>query len=364
VEPQKIVKIYTPFSIDIDPMDRLLLINFGKDPDSIYMGFEPQVIKNNTQRESHLIIGWRIDGKVDVYHEASLNLDPEKYDIAGKGLGNMVKTEMEKANFEVNEFGVQAHYQFNDLYNRRVLIHINERSPFKTKPFALLAPMGQAAESPSAFPLILLHGFYFVRKRHTSAKVFIAGRHHQLDMLPLPMDWTRMYFTRYSTKPLIASFNPVFEGPLPYLEAKAGSAQITQGPYVYDLEWQQDLPGVKTITRSNEIHPIQIRFNPAFPELANMSGPIRLEGTFEIEGHPTSGKISGDYRVEKTKHQTKIVIEPSQGWKPRPSKFSLIFLYTFVSIFRSWPKSYKWTAILRQENKVDYFMRSKWKRVR
>lgn len=357
------VKIYTPFSIDIDPMDRLLLINFGKDPDSIYVGFEPQVIKNTPHGESHLIIGWRVDGKVDVYHEATLKLDPEKYNIAGKGLGNMVKTEMEKANFEVNEFGVQAHYQFNDLYNRRVLIEINEKSRSKTQPFALLAPMGQAAETPSSFPLILLHGFYFVRKKHADAKVFIAGRQHQLDMLPLPMDWTWMYFTRYSTKPLIARFNRAFEGQLPNLEASPGSSHITEGPYAYDLEWQQDLPSVKTITRNNDIHPIKIRFNPAFPELVNLPNPISLRGTFEIEGDPSSGKISGNYRVEKTKNQIKISIKPSQGWKPRPSKLSLRFLYTVVRIFRSWPKSYEWTAILQQENLDGFIMRSNWKRI-
>ena len=41
-----------------------------------------------------LVIGWRRDGKVDVYHEAGLKLRPEKYDIAGKGLEQMIKTGM------------------------------------------------------------------------------------------------------------------------------------------------------------------------------------------------------------------------------------------------------------------------------
>ncbi len=31
-----------PFRIHLEPMDRLLLINFEDDPDSLYMGFEPR----------------------------------------------------------------------------------------------------------------------------------------------------------------------------------------------------------------------------------------------------------------------------------------------------------------------------------
>lgn len=34
-----------PFNIVVDPMQRLLLINFEKDPDRLYVGFEPQVFR-------------------------------------------------------------------------------------------------------------------------------------------------------------------------------------------------------------------------------------------------------------------------------------------------------------------------------
>ena len=60
---------FNPFHIAIDPMERLLLVNFEKDPDSLYIGFEPQVFDDHINGKGHLVIGWRIDGKVDVYHE-------------------------------------------------------------------------------------------------------------------------------------------------------------------------------------------------------------------------------------------------------------------------------------------------------
>jgi hypothetical protein len=88
LEPEKSINFILPFRIDVDPMERLLLINFEKDPDSLYLGFEPQVFNDPINGSGHLVIGWRVDGKVDVYHQPGLKLDPEKYDIAGKGLAN------------------------------------------------------------------------------------------------------------------------------------------------------------------------------------------------------------------------------------------------------------------------------------
>ncbi|TVR44256.1 MAG: hypothetical protein EA394_00385 [Bacteroidia bacterium] len=80
------VMIHIPFNIDIDPIERLLLVNFENDTDTLYTGFEPQVFDDPFSGQGNLVIGWRNHGRVDVYHEAGLRLDPEKYDIAGKGL--------------------------------------------------------------------------------------------------------------------------------------------------------------------------------------------------------------------------------------------------------------------------------------
>src|SRR5690554_3436918 len=101
------MKFHNPFDIHIDPMERLLLINFEKDPDTVYIGFEPQVFNDSINGKGHLVIGWRVDGKVDVYHDPSLKLNPERYDIAGKGLANMVAQEMRQVYYEIKNTGVQ-----------------------------------------------------------------------------------------------------------------------------------------------------------------------------------------------------------------------------------------------------------------
>jgi len=209
---EKRIELINPFIIDVEPMDRLLLVNFEKDPDSVYIGFEPQVFNDSLHGKGHLIIAWRGDGKVDVYHESSLTLKKENYDIVGNGLENMIPTDFSNAFYEINDTGVKANYQFDDFYNRRIKIIITEENPKKRKPFSLLAPMGDAAKNPSALPLIFLHDFYFVRRKATELKISIDEKLHQPDALPVPMDGAKMFYTRYSPRPLIARFNPAFNG--------------------------------------------------------------------------------------------------------------------------------------------------------
>lgn len=357
------MNIINPFRIDIDPMKRLLLVNFEQDPDTTYVGFEPQVFDDSVNGTGHLVIGWRQDGKVDVFHQPGLHLDAAKYDIAGKGLAHMVARELAGATYEIDDFGVQAHYAFQDIHNRTVIINIHERNPRARQPFGLLAPMGDAAEAPSSMPLVLLHDFYFVRKRRTAFEISIDGKRHQPDVLPIPMDFTRMYFTRYSPRPLIATLNPAFEGILEPFEVPVGEPAVQVGQTTLAFEWTDNKPALKRMTRKNEVHPLDLRFSRPFPDITALADGIRLAGNFEIEGHPSTGRIAGTYTVEKNDGHITVKMIPAQGWQPRPTKFSLRLLYTVASVFRKWPATYEWTALLQKEE-TGYAMRSAWRRIK
>jgi hypothetical protein len=355
-----------PFHIAIDPMERLFLVNFEKDPDSLYIGFEPQVFDDHINGKGHLVIGWRVDGKVDVYHEPGLKPDQNKYDIVGKGLANMLEREMPVAFSEINDFGLQAHYEFQDVNNRKVVIRVNEKNSRKRKPFGLLAPMGDAAESPSAMPLVLLHDFYFVRKKHSQIEIYIGDKQHQIDDLPmpLPIDGTKMTFARYSPEPLIATFNPAFAGELPYISPQSGVEQLFIENTQYYLVWNGDKPSIKRIIYQNDVHPVELRFLTPFPDINLLENRTRLEGRFEIEAHPTTGRIIGHYTVEKTDRLITIVMIPSKGWKPRPTKLSLRLLYTLGRVFKKWPATYKWTAAVQERVDGSFVMDSSWERIK
>jgi hypothetical protein len=352
----------SPFSIDIAPMSRLLLVNFERDPDAVYIGFEPQVFDDRVHGRGHLVIGWRTDGKVDVYHEPSLNLNPQNYDIAGKGLKNMIACNFADATFEINEAGVQANYSFNDLQNRKVSIKISEKNLKKREPFGLLAPMGSAAEKPSAMPLVMLHDFYFVRRSHTYFEVFIDNVQHKPDKLPLPMDFTWMYFTRYSPNPLIATLNPDFDGVIDPVVVADETNRVSHGDYFFDFSRKNGCTYLHKIIRKNDVHPISLVFEDSFPDIRSLDDKELVKGEFTLTADPSVGTLSGEYSVENISDTTKIEMR-FHGWKPRPSKLSLYFIYALAGVFKRWPSTYVWTALINKNKAGNYTMSSKWKRI-
>jgi len=352
-----------PFHIAVEPLERLLLVNFENDPDDVYKGFEPQVFDDEKHGCGHLVIGWRIDGRVDVYHERSVRPDPATFGITGGGLAAMIPTDFESARFSIEDQGADAKYAFKDQLRRPVIIRIKETSPKRRKPFGLLAPMGAAAEHPQALPLVYLLDFYFVRKHGTRVNVSIDGRSHHIDRLPFPMDFAWMYFARYSPQPLIALLNPAFEGPLPQADlTKAGTAAISWRGHDISLDWTEGTPGIASMSCADGVHPVSLRFDPPFPHLLSIPEAGTALGSFEIGSHPSTGLVGGGYRVQRAGGLITLTMTPSLGWMPRPSKWSLRLLYAVAGIFKNWPKTYRWDAQIQIQKSGLGTMASAWTR--
>lgn len=354
-------QLISPFNIQIDPMERLLLINIEKDPDSIYIGFEPQVFDDEINGTGMLVIAWRVDGKVDVYHQPGLNPDHDKYDIVGKGLATMAERQMNSAFFEISEKGVQAEITFIDMNDRKIELFVEERSIRERKPFGLLAPMGDTASNPSALPLVLLHDFYFVRRGNSDLNVKIDGRSHKPDKLSLPLDFTRMYFARYSPDPLIVTLNPEFSGTIDPLPDPVHTT-ITTDDTRYELHFNNSIPEIASLSRTHKTHTVTMTFSPAFPNLDAFNGEA-AEGSFEITGDSTTGKILGEYKVRNINGKLQLEMIPSGGWIPNETKLSLRFLYRVASIFTTWPKTYRWQAELERVHKSEFRINSNWERI-
>jgi len=361
-----------PFRIHMEPMDRLLLINFEDDPDSLYKGFEPQVFDDTVNGRGQLVIGWRVDGRVDVYHDHALSPDPDGYDIAGKGLANMVARDLSGSGFIVDGFGVQAHYGFEDIHGRRVELSVSERSTRERRPFGLLAPMGDAVENPPAMPLILLHKFYFVRQKDSDVSIRIDGREHATDMLPIPIDRSRMTFIRYCTDPLIATLNPAMEGAMEMLRLDGaastmegsfqGDSIVVSGDTEYLLQFSDVVPMLGGLQRWSGNHLLKLTFDPPFPNLIHMKTDAKAEGNFTIAGNPSTGSVRGIYTIATNGDNTEIVLVPSGGWSPAPDRLSLRFLYRVAGVFRKWPETYRWTATITRVDQEQWHMQSHWER--
>ena len=361
-DPDRNTQLFSPFQIDIDPIERLLLINFEKDPDSLYVGFEPQAFDDDINGTGILVIGWRNDEKIDIYHQPGLYPDPEKFDIAGKGLANMLERKMEGALFEITETGAQAQITFPDLDGRMIELHLEERSTRTRKPFGLLAPMGQAAENPSAMPLVLLHDFYFVLRSDTDLSVKIGDRYHKPDSFPLPLDFSRIQFARYSPDPLIAMLNPAFDGLLHPLDEPVNNTVILGGTR-YELTMNGPVYEIQSFSRTYKHRELIVSFSPAFPNVGALRAGAETSGTFEIAGDSTTGFIRGEYSVQNRDGQINIELIPSGGWIPNEAKLTLRFLYRMVPMFKEWPTTYRWSANLQRTGDDEFMMISSWERM-
>lgn len=361
-ENEKSNRILNPFSFQIDPMVRLLLVNFENDPDLIYKGFEPQYFDDPIHGKGLSVIAWRNDVKVDVYHERGLKLQKETYNIAGKGMDQMIETNFVSTVFEITESGVHADIVFEDKIGRKVEIKILENHPQKREPFGLLAPMGDAAESPSAMPLVYVHDFYFVRRKHTEFSITIDGRHFKPDKFPIPLDGMWMFFTRYSCDPFVVTFNQAMVGKINFINVmdnnlhKVGDTEIeitTNGPA---LE-------IKKMVKISCKHQIHLAFEPPFPQLNLLKDAVELSGKFYVKGDDCTGTIEGMYQVRRNKNKILLALEPTEGWIPNESKTTVRFLYTVVKMFKHWPKTYRWTAELIKKG-GSWELKSNWKRLK
>jgi hypothetical protein len=353
--------LYSPFHLHHDPMERLLLLNFDDDPDEIYLGFEPQVFDDDVHGQGLLVIGWRVDGYVDVYHQPGLRLKAATYSIAGNGLAEMLMRPMDGSTFEVTAAGVDAHITFDDKLGRPVELRVKEHNTKTRRPFALLAPMGSAATNPEALPLLFLHDFYFVRRANSEVRLSVAGKVHTPSTLPIPLDGSRMYFLRYSDNPLIITWNPAFDGVLTPL-TRIGSSEALLGGVRYDLTANHGQPELAQMRLEQRGHHVTVTFLPAFPNLVALRDGAAVSGSFRIAGGTGAGTVGGVYTVARHGEAVTVRVTPSDGWQPDERKWSLRLLYRVVPTFTNWPKTYTWTATLDLSDLTEVRMRASWQR--
>jgi hypothetical protein len=365
------IPVVSPFHLHTDPMAGLLLVNFEKDPDRIYVGLEPQFFDDEIHGRGLLVIGWRVDGQVDVFHDPALRLDPQTYGIAGKGLHAMEARPFAAALFELGAAGAQVDLDFRDLEGREIRLRIRETDTRPRRPFAFLAPMGGAASAPPALPLVFVHDFYFVRRAGTEVRIEIDGRTHRGDPFPLLLDGTRVHFVRYSADPFIVTLNPTPEGMADVLEV---GSEAVEGVIVaeargvrYELEGNGVFREIRRMSRREGGHEVVVEFTPALPQLLALRDEVEVSGAFRISVHPSAGTVTGKWRVTRQHRELRLEAIPDGGWTPGEAPRMARLLFRAASMFRTWPTTYVWRATLQlpridQETLGSLPMQSVWER--
>ena len=353
---------YSPFNLNIDPMKRLLLLNFEKDPDVVYRGLEPQVFDDAVNGTGLMVIAYRNDDQVDVYHPPSLKLAHKNFDIVEQGLANLVERPLKGARYEVTPYGVDLAFSFEDKQGRPIEVRIEENNSKPTKPFDILAPLGSGTVQPPALPLIFLYDFYFVRRAGTEIQIKVDGKTLKPDTLPMPIDFSRVFFTRYATNPFVVTWNATHNGPLTPLDPGQAGTYDDQG-VIYDLVQNDGHFEIARMRGRGEKHEITFAFTPPVPDVAGLKDGTHLEGAFTIACEASTGTVSGVYRVRRHGDQVELVVHPSGGWQSKPRKWSVKLLFRLVPLFRHWPKTYVWTARIDLGTAGAPLMHAAWERV-
>jgi hypothetical protein len=201
-----------------------------------------------------------------------------------------------------------------------------------------------------------------VLRSDTDLSVKIGDRFHEPDTFPLPLDFSRIQFARYSPDPLIAMLNPAFDGVLHPLDEPVHNS-VTSGETRHELTLNGSVFEIQSISRVYKDREVKVSFSPAFPNVGALKAGAEASGIFEITGDPTTGLIRGKYKVQNSDDLIRIELMPSGGWIPNEPKLTLRFLYRVVPMFKEWPSSYRWSANLKRNEDDEFIMKSSWERI-
>lgn len=337
------MKSFLPIKVKYCPIKKLALIPFEKKAEKIYRCFELQYLDSSIYGTGYRIIAYRNDNYLDVYDDYSLvyNKD-EKFDVAENGLNKHVQTRLENVSFKSDDGKVTLSFSFTDIENRDVKFYIKEEVNKKTAPMNLLAPVGVGSKKPNFLPLFFLYDFNFIRKKHTIINCKIDNIDIEIDTFPLPMNYQKRYFTRYSEKcELIEFINTDY---LKLEEVELDDNLIfVENNVSYYFESENALKEIKVKFDENET---VIKFIPSLNIKEDMSGQSR------IEPNSIMGYISGEYNIIKKQNLVEMNLEATEGWVSVPNSFITKILLKKNSMFCKWAKNYRLKEVINLDTKV------------
>ena len=128
------MKGYLPIIVKYSPIRKLAIIPFEKSLDTIYRGFELQYIDGEPYGVGYRVLAYRNDNYVDVYDDVALNFNEnEKFNVVENGLHKHIQTPINNVQFCKENNNQLISFQFVDIHDRKISVHIEEKSKKKSK---------------------------------------------------------------------------------------------------------------------------------------------------------------------------------------------------------------------------------------
>lgn len=339
------MKTYLPIVVKCSPIRKLALIPFEKSPDVIYRGFELQFIEGEPYGKGYRVLAYRNDSYVDVYDDIGLNfLENEKFNVVENGLHKHIQTEIRNVQMCRNGNNQIISFQFIDIQNRKISVHIEENSKKTSKSMNLLAPIGVGSKAPDYLPVFFMYNFDFIRKSKSVASCNIDGKNIKIDSFLIPMNCQARLYARYSNECELLEF------------AGASMMQLQEVELNENNTYREE--NVEYIFEGKDIlKKIRVYFDKQNVEICFDVG-LSLDksgvGEFTIKPREQMGYIKGEYSVQCDDNTTTFKMSPKYGWTSKPNSLLTKMILGKYSVFCSWSKRYRYEAIIDLSDRKVY----------
>jgi len=340
--------ILSPFSMNFDPMDRLLLVNFEEDP--IYYSIELQIF-HKLDKEYPLVIMYRKDNMMDIYYTNEVVVKNREKMIMDL-LTNVSFNQLEEIEykFQFDEMGLDAYLFLKDKLEKEIEIKIKEKT-HERELASILSPIGAVSKKPEYFPIVFLNKFGMVIKKNTEIFVKIHGLLRDTAEMPVRMNGMNVYLARYSLEPIICNWNNCFKGNMNPIILNPPTLNISNKDITYYLLNNSDYYEIKQIYGNDgEGHTVSFEFSPAIPNILSLGSNSKINGRFSCIIDDKKGIFAGEYYLARTGGTIEFSITPTKGWQPFPGKL--------------WLKTYKWTSEIQIQDIGDIKIASSWRRIK
>jgi hypothetical protein len=334
-----------PLSLSVVPIARLLNFELADDP--TYDGLELQYFNDDIHGTGMLaFLSRRADRRVDYYPQRGLRLDPAGYEIGG-GTGSWTETDFAVARLQLAEDGVRAEVQFIDVDGRSIEVRVDDRNGRGRRRAQLLAPVSAGIDRPKALLLVWLRGFDLVRVTSPRPTIRIAGRNVSTGRLP-GARLHRRQLIKYAAPVCAVEVNHSQDGPLP--DSGDGG----------HLELASDRSRIEGIVAELGGHRARVVLDPAMPDLSVLADGAAEEGHWHVtvDGARLTG---GVWSAARSGGEVTLGLDVTERWRPGHLPWLMRAVTTLVPVFRRWPTTYRWRAVVQLGPAPT--MSSRWERI-
>ncbi|HWD45004.1 MAG TPA: hypothetical protein VHM23_15085 [Actinomycetota bacterium] len=324
-------QLLCPFDLQVWTVDRMLNFEITDDPQ--YEGLELQMFDDPAHgRGMAVLLRRREDGRIDIYRQPGLSLDPELVQVGGE-LGTWTETAIDPARFDIGLDGVDVEVRLADAAGRVIQVRIDDRVGRRRHRGTLLAPVGAVVEEPVSLPLFLMGGCDLVRRSGRAFDIRIDSR--PVTTGRLPADWLhRRRLVKYTADPTVVICNRAHDVPVATVDP------LSPG----EVELDPRSGGIAALRARNGGHRARLELAPALPNLARLRPRMTVEGTWRLGIDATVAVVGGFWTVERRQDQVQLVLDVTQGWRPAGLPPLMAAVTRLAPVFRSWPTTYRWSA--------------------